>query len=215
MKTAALIPAAGSGTRLGKGPKALLKLHGISLLERCVQIFSPLVDEIVVAISPEIRANLPSLEDIMLVEGGASRQETVYNLVQASCADAVLVHDVARPFLAAALVTEMLETLHKQPAASVVKPVADSLIVAADGSSLDRDSLRAVQTPQGFRREVLLEVHQRAREDKHTATDDASLARRYGYPVELITGDSWLDKITTPADFARAQALAHIWDANN
>lgn len=212
MKTAALIPAAGSGTRLGKGPKALLSLNGKSLLERCVGIFTPLVDEIVVAISPDMRASVPSLENVRLIEGGASRQATVYNLVQASCADVVLVHDVARPFLVAAIVQEMLEALQKQPAASVVKPVADSLIRFADGSSIDRDSLRAVQTPQGFQREVLLEVHQRALQEQHVATDDASLARRYGYPVALITGDSWLDKITTPADFARAQALAAVWD---
>lgn len=215
MKTAALIPAAGSGTRLGKGPKALLSLNGKSLLERCVGIFAPLVDEIVVAISPEMRASVPPLENVRLIEGGASRQATVYNLVQASRADAVLVHDVARPFLAVAIVQEMLETLQKQPAASVVKPVADSLIRFSDGSSIDRDSLRAVQTPQGFQREVLLEVHQRALQEHHVATDDASLARRYGYPVTLITGDSWLDKITTPADFARAQALAAVWDNNN
>ena len=212
-KVAALIPAAGEGARLGRGPKALLDVGGKSLLERAVETFEGRVDEIVVAVSSAMRDAARAFEGrVKLVLGGATRQASVLNLLTATDADVVLVHDAARPFLHPDIIKAVVTETERAGAVSVVTPVADTLIELETGHPTDRQRLRAVQTPQGFRRALILEAHQQALSTNTEATDDAGLVRLLGHPVALVEGSGWLVKITTPADLELARALAPTWD---
>ncbi len=202
------------GTRLGRGPKAFVALAGQPLIARTVAAFQGVVDEVVVAVSAELMGEARALlsPETTLCEGGATRQQTVYRLLQATDADIVLIHDAARPFLPPDIIRTTVEAVERCGAASVVKLVADTLIDKNTGMIIDRDKLRAVQTPQGFRRDLILGAHKQALADSVTATDDAGLVRWMGHPVALVEGSSWLLKITTPADFEMAEALAAVWD---
>lgn len=213
MRVAALIPAAGEGLRLGRGPKALVEVAGETLLSRAVRAFAGLVDETLVAVSPAMMAGLEPPPGARLVLGADTRQGSVYNLLQATAAELVLVHDAARPFLGRRVVAEVITAAERHGAASVVTAVADTLIEAETGRVVDRDGLRAVQTPQGFRRELLLTAHERALRSGLAATDDAGLVRALGHPVALVAGSSWLLKVTSAADLELAEALAAVWDA--
>ncbi len=211
-RVAALIPAAGAGQRLGRGPKALVEVSGESLLSRTVRAFAGHVDEIVVAVSPDMGGlELPG--NVRTVQGGSTRQASVYNLLQATAAHIVLVHDAARPFLSDRVIAAVIAAVRTQGAATVVTHVADTLIETESGTVVDRQRLRAVQTPQGFRRDLLLAAHKRARAGGYEATDDAGLVRLAGHEVALVEGSSWLMKVTSPADLELAEALATVWDA--
>ena len=213
-RVAALVPAAGEGVRLGRGPKALVELCGKSLLERAVGAFEGHVDEVMVAVSASMRETVEArLEGrVKLVAGGATRQASVLNLLEATDADLVLIHDAARPFLSSDVIKAVTAETERAGAVSVVTPVADTLIELATGDPVDRQRLRAVQTPQGFRRALLLEAHHHALSQKVEATDDAGLVRLLGHPVALVEGSGWLMKVTTPADLELARALAVKWD---
>ncbi|WP_029480451.1 2-C-methyl-D-erythritol 4-phosphate cytidylyltransferase [Deinococcus marmoris] len=213
--SAALIPAAGSGTRLGLGHKAFVTVGGLSLLARSVAALAPHVDEVLVALPDGME--LPSGIAACAIVGGQTRQDSVRRLLRATVADTVLIHDAARPFLGADIIYALLEAVAETGAATVALPVADTLVAAAGGemwgASLSREGLWAVQTPQGFRRELLLAAHEAAAADGHAATDDAGLIARQGGQVRLVRGDARLFKVTTPGDLALAQALAPVWDA--
>ncbi|HEX7022023.1 MAG TPA: 2-C-methyl-D-erythritol 4-phosphate cytidylyltransferase [Trueperaceae bacterium] len=214
MTIAALIPAAGQGSRLGRGPKAFVELGGRTLLERAVTNLGPFTSEIVVAVPPGMQARASQLLGgrARLVAGGDSRQESVHALLCETDADLVLIHDAARPFVPAVVVRALLDAVERSDAATAVAPVADSLLVAATGETLERSRVRAVQTPQGFRRALVLEAHRHARAHGVTATDDAALVRDLGHEVALVPGSPWLMKVTTPQDLRMAEALALAWD---
>ena len=214
---AALIPAAGSGSRLGLGPKAFVEVRGRSLLQRSVEALRPLVDEVVVALPDGMV--LPSGLDVRAIVGGDTRQDSVERLLRATSADYVLVHDAARPFLPENVVLDLLEAVHETGAATVALPVADTLVRANAGSDwgdlTPREGLWAVQTPQAFRRELILNAHAQAVADGFAATDDAGLIARLGGRVRLVPGDARLFKVTTPGDLALAEALGAVWDGEN
>lgn len=204
---AALIAAAGTGTRLGRGPKALLEVGGRTLLDLAVAALAPHVDEVVVAVPEGALGSWPARPGVAYVAGGATRQESVHALVRATAAGTVLVHDVARPFLTADVVARVLAAAREHGAATAALPVTDT-VVTASGDELDRASLRAVQTPQGFDRALLLEAHEAALAAGATATDDAALVRRLGRRVALVEGSPILIKVTRPDDLLLAEALA-------
>ena len=206
---AALVPAAGSGERLGRGPKAFVEVGGRTLLAWAVEALAPHVGEVLVAVAAEHVERARSLvPQARVVEGGASRQETVERLVAACTSRWVVVHDAARPFLDAPTVRAVLRALPEARALSVVTSVADSLVDARDGRSVDRSVLRAVQTPQAFERSLLLQAHEAARASSLQATDDAGLVRALGVDVALVEGGAHLFKVTTPSDLRLAQAYA-------
>ncbi|MEF2279545.1 2-C-methyl-D-erythritol 4-phosphate cytidylyltransferase [Deinococcus sp. YIM 134068] len=212
---AALIPAAGSGTRLGRGPKAFVEVAGMSLLARSVARLAPHVGEVVVALPDGM--SLPSGITARSIPGGATRQDSVRRLLEATDAEVVLVHDAARPFLPARVVWEVTAAAREVGAATAVLPVADTLVRAGEdggwGQYVPREGLWAVQTPQGFRRETLIHAHARAAAEGFAATDDAGIIARLGGRVALVPGDARLFKVTTPGDLALAQAVAAVWDA--
>jgi 2-C-methyl-D-erythritol 4-phosphate cytidylyltransferase len=213
-RVSALIPAAGSGERLGMGPKAFVQLAGKSLLERAIASFVGL-DEIIVAL-PETHMDVELPARVRLLGGGQTRQESVKRLLEAATGEIVLIHDVARPFLTTEIIQAVIDAVLEVGAATTALPAADTLVLGNEsmwGSLLDRSSIHAIQTPQGFRRDILLEAHERARLEGFIATDDAGLIARLGLPVALVTGDPRLFKVTRPGDYELAEAFARVWDA--
>ncbi len=213
LKIAALIPAAGEGTRLGKGPKAFLELAGITLLERVVSAFSE-VDEVIVAVSQEMLLKASKLlgSRARVIIGGNTRQVSVFKLLKASCADIVIIHDVARPFLASSTIQAVIKAVKENGAATIARNVGDTLIETNTGKAIDRSQLKTIQTPQGFKGKLILEAHLNALERNIKVTDDAGLMWHLGKDITFVEGSSWLIKITTPSDLAIAQILAFEWD---
>lgn len=218
--------AAGSGQRLGAGlPKALVPLHGRPLLSWALEAFAghPEVD-LVVVVAPA--AELATVESCvegraLVVAGGATRQASVDAGLAALPPDVglVLVHDAARPLVQPAVISAVVAALRGGDQAVIpVLPVVDTIKrVNAAGQVLgtvDRSELRAVQTPQGFVRSVLLAAH-RAAEDRALTdvTDDAGLAEALGVPVATVAGSELCFKVTTPHDLGLAHALATRPDA--
>ena len=209
-RVAALIPAAGSGTRLGADtPKAFIELNSISLLTRCALILSLAVDVIVVAVPEGYVEKAGDLlkdvdADIHIVEGGQDRQSSVARAlaVVPEDVDIVLVHDAARPLVPQRVVHNVIEAV-RQGAEGVIPvvPVVDTIkridVQGTVVETVNRDSLRRVQTPQGFVRSVLDRVHA---DPTILATDDAALLEVSGYRVQTVPGDERALKITTMDD---------------
>jgi 2-C-methyl-D-erythritol 4-phosphate cytidylyltransferase / 2-C-methyl-D-erythritol 2,4-cyclodiphosphate synthase len=227
-RTAALVPAAGRGERLGPGaPKALREIGGEPILLHAVRglFASGRVGLVVVAAPPteegvaEVQRMLAGLNGsglIRVVPGGSTRQQSVALALAAvpeEGYEVVLVHDAARALTPPATIASVVDAvLAGQPAVIPVLPVADTIKSAlvdeagaiTVGRTVDRSGLRAVQTPQGFRREVLARAHAAA---GHDATDDAGLVESLGEPVGMIPGHVEAFKVTTPFDLILAEAV--------
>ncbi|MBO0680792.1 2-C-methyl-D-erythritol 4-phosphate cytidylyltransferase [Mycolicibacterium sp. S2-37] len=220
MTTVAVVPAAGSGQRLGAGtPKAFVSLGGRPMLEWAIAGLrdSGVVDSIVVAVPPNRtdEAELVFGRDAIIVAGGAERTESV-RLALAAIADAdlVLVHDAARALTPPSLVVRVVEALESGHTAVVpALPVADTIkAVDANGAVLgtpERAGLRAVQTPQGFHIDALRRAYARAGDSSFSQgfTDDASMVEHTGGQVQVVEGDPLAFKITTPLDLMLAEAV--------
>ncbi len=222
-KVAVVIVAAGRGTRAGSGdvPKQFRAIGGESLLRRTLGLFADktLCGLAQTVIHPDSTALYAQAADgfplLPPVHGGATRQASVHAGLEALAPyapDIVLVHDAARPFASRALVARAIEAGRRTGAAIPGLPVTDT-IKSIDrhgfvGKTLPRDSLRAVQTPQAFAFEPLLEAHRRAvRERRDDFTDDAAIAEWAGMQVSVFDGESGNIKITHPEDFMRAEAM--------
>lgn len=214
--TVAVVPAAGSGERLGAGrPKAFVNLGDKPLLEHALDglLASGVIDKVVVAVPPALtdEAILVFGERAQIVAGGADRTESVaLALAAAGDPDFILVHDAARALTPPSLIDRVVAALADGHAAVVPGlPLADTIkAVDANGAVLgtpERAGLRAVQTPQGFRADVLRRAYQRA--GTGAVTDDASLVEQIGTPVQTVAGDPLAFKITTPLDLLLAEAV--------
>lgn len=213
----AVVPAAGSGERLGAGiPKAFCEIDGRTLLDRAVDglLESGVVDHVVVAV-PAARldeAKRALGERATVVAGGADRTTSV-SLALAALAgepEFVLVHDAARALTPPALIVRVVDALRAGDNAVVpALPLHDTIkAVDANGVVLgtpERAGLRAVQTPQGFARDLLLRAYQRA--GTADFTDDASLVEHVGGQVQVVDGDPLAFKITTQLDLLLAEAI--------
>jgi 2-C-methyl-D-erythritol 4-phosphate cytidylyltransferase len=219
--TVVLVPAAGRGERLGPGaPKALRALRGDPLLLHAVRRIAAAesVAAIVVAAPPgaedAVRAMLaPVSTSLVVVAGGVSREESVGRALAAAPAglEVVLVHDAARCLCPPELADEVAAAVRAGHDAVVpVLPVTDTVKQVDGGGAVvatpDRATLRAVQTPQGFRREVLARAYA-AVAPGDAWTDDASLVERYGTLVHTIPGREEAMKVTRPFDLLVAEAV--------
>jgi 2-C-methyl-D-erythritol 4-phosphate cytidylyltransferase/2-C-methyl-D-erythritol 2,4-cyclodiphosphate synthase len=211
--TLALIVAAGRGHRAGGGlPKQYRRLGGVPVLRRTVAVFlrHPGVDAVRVVIHPDDRALYDEAVKGLGLEapiaGGATRQQSVRNGLEAVDCERVLIHDAARPFVSSALIDRVLAALDGDAGAVPALAVADSLRRGGTHveAEVERDGLFRVQTPQGFRHAPIRAAHAAAQVE---ATDDAAVLRAAGGAVALVEGDEANMKLTTPGDFARAEAL--------
>lgn len=214
--TVAVVPAAGAGKRLAAGvPKAFFHLGGHTLVERAVAGMqeSGVVDRVVVAV-PGARTDEAKLllgGDAAVVAGGSSRLESVRLALQAAGEpEFVLVHDAARPLTPPAVILRVVEELRAGHRAVVpALPVSDTIkAVDANGVVLgtpERDGLRAVQTPQGFRTELLMRAYERAGDGAFS--DDASMVEHIGGAVQVVDGDPLAFKITNRLDLSLAEAI--------
>jgi 2-C-methyl-D-erythritol 4-phosphate cytidylyltransferase/2-C-methyl-D-erythritol 2,4-cyclodiphosphate synthase len=215
---AVIIPAGGSGQRLGANiPKALVQLAGRTLIEHAVTNLSPIADQIVVATPAGYEEEFRSLlgDQITVVTGGENRSDSVKAALAVVHPETtyVLVHDAARALASTELAQRVIDALAANspaviPALAVVDTIKE---VDADGyviATVDRSALRAVQTPQGFDYQLL----QRAHQSKLAHTDDAGAVEALGVRVKIIAGEERALKITTPIDLLLAEqyALANI-----
>jgi 2-C-methyl-D-erythritol 4-phosphate cytidylyltransferase len=220
MVVAALLLAAGSGTRLGAGiPKALVAVNGRSLLEWSLRSLDAHDDVDVIAVvapASEAATITSKVSDrAQVVTGGATRQASVELglAVLDSNVDLVLVHDSARAFVSARVITDVVAALRRGAEAVVpVLPVVDTIkrvdVHGVVTATMDRTDLRIVQTPQGFRRDVLEIAHASALARGTTdSSDDAGLLEAIGRLVHTVPGSANAFKITTPHDLRVAEAL--------
>jgi 2-C-methyl-D-erythritol 4-phosphate cytidylyltransferase/2-C-methyl-D-erythritol 2,4-cyclodiphosphate synthase len=214
----ALIVAAGRGERAGgDGPKQFRRIAGKTLLAHAMDAFASHggMDEIVLVIGEgQLEAVKAALEPSPLpafVTGGATRQQSVRagleHIAASGGASHIFIHDAARPFLPPQVIDRLMQALGSASGAVPVLPVVDTLAAGetgALGNIVDRSALYRVQTPQAFDFQAILTAH-RNWENAADATDDAQIARMAGYPVALVEGDSMLEKLTHPQDFALAE----------
>ncbi|WP_213981808.1 bifunctional 2-C-methyl-D-erythritol 4-phosphate cytidylyltransferase/2-C-methyl-D-erythritol 2,4-cyclodiphosphate synthase [Sphingomonas sp. dw_22] len=211
-RTAALIVAAGSGTRAGGAiPKQFAPIAGRPMIAHSHGALArhSAIDTVLVAIAEGQQAALEAaLGPVPFVIGGASRRESVRNGLEALAGhDRVLIHDAARPFLPARVIDDLLDALDRHEGAIPALPVADTLVRhdGVMGDNLPRDGLYRVQTPQAFAYAAAFAAH-RDWPEGVDATDDAQMVRALGHAIAIVPGDPMLEKITHPADFAAAEA---------
>jgi 2-C-methyl-D-erythritol 4-phosphate cytidylyltransferase / 2-C-methyl-D-erythritol 2,4-cyclodiphosphate synthase len=212
MTTTALIVAAGKGERAGGGlPKQFRLLGGKPVLRWAVEslLRHPAVHAVRVVIGQgqhgDAASALDGLDVGEFVEGGAERADSVRAGLGAVRGDAVLVHDAARPFCPPAVVDRLLASLEFFDGAAPVLPVGDTLAQIGEtlGDPIDRTGLARVQTPQAFRLDALKSSYERW--SGPSPTDETTVLRAVGLKVAAVHGDPALDKLTLPADFARAE----------
>ena len=227
MVTAAIIVAAGRGTRVGGAiPKQYALLAGKPVLTHTVEAFTAHadIDHVQVVIRTEdmdaYAQACGSSGALPPVPGGETRQQSVLSGLMALMAyrpDRVLVHDAARPFIDTDTITRVLKALDYHDGAIPALPVADTLKSTDDHritGTVDRSTLWAAQTPQGFHFDKILSAHCRVRdENRNDLTDDAAVAEYCGLDVVVVQGNARNLKLTTTADIEEAQYKMHLEQA--
>lgn len=223
-KICAILAAAGKGERLGQGmPKPFIMLQNHPLIYYPLKVLSEseLIDYILVVVAKDNIAycqreviekyNLTKVNKV--IEGGAQRQDSVYNGLKEVLpeTDLVVIHDGARPFLTHQLIEETIREAQNIGAAIVGVTPTDTIKSINGGvwieETWDRDSMVMIQTPQVFKYTLLKDAYEKAYEDNFLATDDALLIRRLGGRVKLVKGDDENIKITFPHDLLVAEAI--------
>lgn len=208
MTTAALIPAAGNGLRLGEGPKALLALGDSTLLEIVVAKIRPLVDTVIVAAPGAYQAQFRTHlgPDVQVIAGGEQRRDSVEQMLAATDADTVLIQNVASPFASATLLQQVLEAAIRHGAAGAfyspsvpIARIQKQRVV----THWDRSEAGYFQTPQAFSRDILQAAHEHAGSRHYQST--AQYAMEAGFEVVAIPGEEENIKITSDLDWQIAR----------
>lgn len=219
MKITALIVAGGQGKRMGAGMnKVFLKLGAKAVLERTAEAFekNSRIDEIVVVTRQEdiktAKEILKSLKKIAVItEGGAERQQSVYNGLRAASGDIVLIHDGARALISKAEIDAVIDDCVKYGAAALGVKCKDTLKSADENGfisgTIDRNTSYQIQTPQAFKTAVILNLHEKAEKDGLSVTDDCAIAEHYGIKIKITEGSYNNIKLTTPEDMAVGEII--------
>lgn len=222
-----IIASAGAGTRLGSDDeKALVPLLGRPILAWTLLAFDDFheIGERLVVVPPgreevfrkRVVEPLELQREVQLVAGGEERQDSVANGLAALSGNTkwVLVHDAARPLVSPALIRRVIDILHEGEAVVPALPPRDSVARMGFESWIkeyeDRSQLLAVQTPQGFALRVLEYAYEKARNDEHRGTDEASLVLRSRHPVSWTEGEARNLKITYPEDLITAETILRM-----
>ena len=218
----AIILAGGKGKRMGKDiSKQFILVKDKPIIYYTIKMFSDckLIDEIILVLPKDEIENCKkevlekySLKVDKIIEGGKERQDSVYNGLKAlKNSDIVLIHDGARPFVSEKIILEGIENAKKYGAAAPGVMPKDTIKVKDELSfskeTLKRESLIAIQTPQVFKKDIIVKCHERVREDNISVTDDTMVVEKYGYKVYLYDGDYTNIKVTTPEDLILCEYL--------
>lgn len=211
-KFSVIITAGGTSSRFGKTNKLLETLGEKTVIEKTVSKFLNInkIDEIIIAANSSIIDRLTSLfknSKVKIIEGGACRQESVYNALKYVSNNYVLIHDGARPLISEDVILQITDELPLKQAISVMTKTTDTIKeVDEEGRiirTIDRSKLYNTQTPQGFKTDIIKAVHEKLKGKSYT--DDCSMLEEQDIPVYIVEGDYKNIKITTKSDldFAR------------
>lgn len=218
MATSAIIVAAGGSRRMGFD-KLNANLCGQSVLERSIRTFAQceVVDEIIIVANPERQAFIDSLsidKIYAVVSGGSERHLSVWNGIQvvSDSADLIAVHDGARPLVTTEAISECCQVAREHGAATLAHRIVDTLKRAQPGShevseSVDREDLWAMETPQVFRRDLLVSAYENIIKNQNLVTDEVSAIQQQGIAVQLVENLTANIKITVPGDLDIAAAI--------
>ncbi|BEU88254.1 2-C-methyl-D-erythritol 4-phosphate cytidylyltransferase [Selenomonas sp. TAMA-11512] len=218
-----VFPAAGAGRRMrADRNKVFLELAEKPILVHTLLKFSdcPSISELIVVVAAgeetyieELLRGIHGLKPYRVATGGSERQYSIANGLELvdPAAEVILVHDAARPLVSPETIENVIKTARCTGAAIAAVPekytvkIVDENRIVKD--TIPRETLWEVQTPQGFRRDILYRAYQKAKEDGFLGTDDASLVERMGVDVKVVESDYRNVKITTPEDLLLAEAL--------
>lgn len=224
MKTSVIIVAAGKGRRMGRNyNKQYISLQDKPIVAHTIGIFEnmDLIDEIVLVVAKDevgwVKTNIVDKYNfkkvVNIIEGGAERQDSVYNGLKAVNKETsiVLVHDGARPFVTRRIIEESINTAKNGGACIAAVPVKDTIKIVDTNMRVDhtpkRERLWAVQTPQTFKYDLLLKAYRELDQRSIKVTDDAMLVEKLGYDIKVIEGDYENIKITTPDDLILGEGI--------
>ena len=223
MKVGAVIVAAGMGKRFGgsvkkqyynihKKPVMVWTLHAFDRQQKIDELILVINSDDREHVSDEIICKYPFSKPVKIVNGGDKRQDSVYNGVKAASdyIDIILVQDGVRPFVSSELIDTVIEAAYDEGAAICAIQENHTAIMSKDGyvdKYLDRNSLYKLQTPQGFRKDLLLRGMEKAYSDNYLGTDDSSLIVRMGEKVKIVKGTADNIKITSKEDIIIAEKI--------
>lgn len=221
VKYTVMIPAAGSGQRMGAGTnKLFLQLGGKPIFVHTLEVFErdPACTNIIIAVKQQEELAMQQLVEqygisktLTFVQGGEERQHSVAACIRShKTGGIVLVHDAARPFVQQAVIHELVRTASMHGAAIAGVRAKDTMKLAPNGvvkETVNREQLWIIQTPQAFRYEVLRQASELAEKDCFLGTDESMLVERLGHPVYIVESTYDNVKMTTQEDLAFGEIL--------
>lgn len=205
-KVNAIIPAGGTSSRFGKSNKLLEKIGEKEVIKYTVEAFEKSnIDEIIIcaniSIIEDLQRILSDCKKVRIIEGGASRQESVFNGIKACECDYVLIHDAARPMITTDLINTAIDEVVFKNALTVATKTIDTIKEVVDGKivkTIDRSKLYNTQTPQAFKYDLIKDAHEKL--SGQNFTDDAGMLEALGQTVYILNGSYKNIKITTQND---------------
>ncbi|MGI6085450.1 MAG: 2-C-methyl-D-erythritol 4-phosphate cytidylyltransferase [Acetivibrionales bacterium] len=212
----AIIVAAGKGSRMGLGyNKVLADLRGRPVIDWTIRkfVFSGLIDNLILVINPEDKEAMETICEpytkkiqLIITNGGDSRQDSVYNGLKAlpDAVEIVLIHDGARPFVDRQIIEDSIKTAIEKGAACAGWPAKDTIKILDDKKAVQVTPERMLawhaQTPQSFKRSIIMDAYENALKKGIRGTDDAGLAEAAGYIVSMFEGSNRNIKLTSAED---------------
>ncbi len=226
-KTSAIITAAGHGRRMGEGRKKQFSMLGeVPIIVHTLQTFqdSASINEIILVVpddgidycKQEIVNSYNFTKVKKIVSGGEKRQKSVFNGLKSVSRemDLVVVHDGVRPFLSKPILENSIKKAKEKGSVVVAIPVKDTLMRISDQGMVtegqNRDSMWRIQTPQVFKKEILISAFEKALKDNFCGTDESTLVTRLGIPVYVVNGSELNIKITTPEDIVLGESILRL-----
>lgn len=208
MKISAIVTAGGTSSRFGNTNKLLEKIHSKEVIKYTIEAFLAVseIDEIIIcaniSIIPELEAIFSGYDKIKIIQGGKTRQESVYNGLACSGCDYVLIHDGARPMISTDVIKKTISMVQEKKALTVAIKTTDTIKKVDENlkiiETIDRSSLYNTQTPQAFAYNLILQAHEKLKGKNFT--DDAGMLEYLGQSVYILEGDYRNIKITTQND---------------
>lgn len=212
MKFSAIITAGGTSSRFGDSNKLLEKINGKEIIKYTIDAFvNADVEDIVIcanlSIMDVLREIFKSYQNVRIVEGGSTRQKSVFNGLNAVSCDYVLIHDGARPMITPEIIKKTMDEVVSKKAISVMTKTVDTIKKVNENgkiiTTIDRSQLYNTQTPQAFEYNLIKSVHEKYVDENFT--DDAGMVEAGGVDVYIVEGDYRNIKVTTKSDLALAE----------